>query len=195
MHEKNVVAVALILAVTAGCRSMETGTDSWNTSEALAAERIEMQVDERGKTVELEYHVAPGMVPQAVRAAMDRLHPGGSAVDAEKEYVGGKLYWEITKEIGGRAVEAMFQPDGTLYREEVEVSASEIPNAVQEAVRARLRGQVTKWEAIRDGERRVTEYHAKGTRDGKNYKVIAGLDGSVLAMVREVPAEIEVPVE
>jgi len=195
MHAKNVAVVVLVLALTAGCRTTKSRAGAWDGAEALAAEKIEMQVDEHGRTVELEYHVAPSVVPQAVHAAMDRLHPGGSVVDAEREYVGGQLYWELTKEIGGREVEAMFRPDGTLYREEIEVSASEIPSAVQEAVRARLRGQVTKWEAIRDAERRVIEYHAKGTRDGKSYKVIAGLDGNVLGMVREVPAEIEVPVE
>lgn len=163
--------------------------------EGLAAESVELQVDEDGNALQIEYHVDPSVVPAAVRAAMDELHPGGRAIGAEKEYVGATLYWEVTKEIGGREVEAMFQPDGTLHSEELAVSASAVPPAVQAAVAKRMSAEVAQWEEIRDESRTLVEYHAKLSTGGKKYKLRVSPGGEILGVVREVPAEIEMPVE
>lgn len=175
-------------AMLASCGSVELRSE-----EALIAESVELQVDASGKILEVEYHVTPEMVPQPVRDAMDKLHPGGRASGAEKEYVGSTLYWELTKTIDGRAVEAMFLPDGTLHQEEVEIPASEVPQAAQTTARNKLGGNVEKWEVVRDMQRTPFEYHAKGTRNGKKYKLMIGSGGELLGSVREVPAEIEVP--
>jgi len=180
--------LALVLAAAGA------SPDRWRADEALAADRLELQVDEHGRAVEYEYHIAPDAVPGAVHAAMDRLHPGGVATAAEKEYHGSELYWELSKEVDGLEVEAMFLPDGTLHSEEVEVAASTVPSAVAAAVAAELDGDVTKWEEIRDADRALVEYHAKVASSGRAYKVRVSLDGRVLAVVRELVAEIEVPV-
>jgi hypothetical protein len=167
----------------------------WRTSEALDAEKIEVQVDSEGRPLEVEHHVDPRSVPAPVREAMDALYPGGRAVGAEKEYVGSSLFWELTKEIDGREVEAMFLPDGTLHAEEVEVSAGSVPDAVKAAVAEHMSGELTKWEEIRDGDRQLVEYHAKLTSNGRSYKLLVAPGGEVLGVFREIPAEIEVPVE
>lgn len=184
------VAALSLITMAAACRSAV----GWDNREALASESIEVQLDEDARPLEVEYHVSPERVPASVRAAMDELHAGGQIVAAEKEYVGSDLYWELTKEIDGREVEAMFRPDGTLHSEEVEVSAGDVPQVVQESVRARMAGTVTKWEEIRDGQRNLVEYHAKVAKDGAKYKVIVTTDGAVIGVLREIPAEIEVPV-
>lgn len=173
----------------AGCHSVP----GWSNAEALHADSVEMQLDASGQPLEIEYHVAPDQVPPKVHAAMDALHPGGRATAAEKEFVGETLYWELTKEVDGREVEAMFRPDGTLHSEELEVSEADVPPAVVAAVRARLAGTVTKWEQIRDGQRRLVEYHAKLAVGDRKYKVIASTSGQILRVVREVPAELEIP--
>jgi len=167
----------------------------WRASEASAAEKIEVQFDATGRRTEVEYHILPEAVPAEVRAAMDALHPGGAAIAAEREYDGSTLYWELTKEIEGREVEAMFHPDGRLHSEEVEVDPSSVPSGVRDALKRRIDGQVAKWEEIRDEERQLVEYHAKTELDRKHYKVILDPGGAVRAVFREVPAEIEVPVD
>lgn len=173
----------------AGCQAVP----GWSNAEALHADSLEMQLDDTGRPLEIEYHVPPGDVPPDVRAAMDALHPGGRATAAEKEYVGGTLFWEVTKEIDGREVEAMFRPDGALHSEEIEVPEGDVPPAVVAAVHARLAGTITKWEEIRDGQRRLVEYHAKLSAGDRKYKVVASTQGSVLRVVREIPAELEIP--
>ena len=190
MKEMQLGTVALLVATLTGACVTE---GRWDNAEALAADSVEVQIDDSGRPIEVEYHVAPDAVPAVVHESMDQLHPGGRAVAAEKEYVGSTLYWELTKEIGGREVEAMFHPDGRLHSEEVEVAQAGVPDVVQKAALARLDGQITKLEEIRGSERQLLEYHAKITADGMKYKVRVTADGTVLGVVREVPAEIEVP--
>lgn len=179
------------LLLVAACRS---GGAKWNNADALAAQKLEVQVDGKGHYTEVEYHVSPDVVPQAVRAAMDKLHPGGAFTDAEKEWNEGKLYWELSRKVSGLEVEAMFEPDGTLFQEEIEVPANKVPPAVQDAVSRRLAGAKThKWEEIRDAKRNLVEYHAKAKRGNHSYKVMVGTNAKVTGVVREIPAEIEVP--
>jgi hypothetical protein len=59
----------------------------------------------------------------------------------------------------------------------------------------RMSGNVDKYEEIRDAERELVEYHVKLTAEGKRYKLRVSPGGEVLGVAREVPAEIEVPVE
>ena len=166
-----------------------------DTGDALAAESIELQVTAAGNMGEIEYHIDPMAVPAAVRTAMDELHPGGAYTAAEKEVNDGVLYYELSRTAGGMEVEAMFTPDGRLHSEEVEVAGTAVPEVVRTtAMDARSGAMVTKWEEIRDGDRRVFEYHVKMTSGGKNWKVMVAPSGTLLAIYREIPAEIEVPV-
>jgi len=190
MNER-ICALGSCLLLLASCASHT----EWRSEDGLAARKIEVQVDRDGRPLELEYHMAPSAVPASIHQAMDRLHPGGLAVDAEKEYVGSELFWELTKEIDGREIEAMFHADGTLHSEEIEVDGSDVPANVREAVSQRMPGQVTKYEEIRDGERRLVEYHVKVQSNDMNWKIRVSTGGKVVGIVREVPAEIEVPAD
>jgi hypothetical protein len=179
-----------VAAIAQGCAAAPI----LDAEAAANAESIELLLDANSGFVEVEYHVSPDQVPAPVLAAMDALHPGGKATAAERELVGTTLYWEVTKRANGREVEAMFLPDGTLYQQEIEIAATDVPEEVRAAFRDRMGVPAGKWEEIRDGAGARTEFHAKARKDDKAYKVVIGLDGTVLAVFREVPAEIEVPV-
>lgn len=167
-----------------------------NRKDALAARSIEMQVTAEGGLGEIEYHIDPSAVPGAVRDAMDLLHPGGPFTAAEKEVNDGVLYYELTREVGGMEVEAMFTPEGRLHSEEIEVAEAAVPEPVRARARNARRGAtVTKWEEIRDGDHRLFQYHVKMTSDGMNWKVMIAPDGALDAIYREIPSEIEVPVK
>lgn len=167
----------------------------WDAADAAAAAKIEVQVDEGGAYKEVEFHVAPDAVPEAVRKAMDALHPGGEYTDAEKERAGGVLYWELCREVDGYDVEAMFTEEGKLHSEEIEVGEEAVPDAVREIVAKTWPDSVPdSFEEIKDGDRKLVEYHVKIQADNKNFKVTISPAGKLLRMVREVPAEIEVPV-
>ena len=188
-HRLALPGIAALPPLLFSCAS----STAWNFDDGLAADSIELQVGADGGTREIEYHVPATAVPAAVLDAMDRLYPAGTAAGAEKEYVRGTLYWEVKKQIGGLAVEAMFRPDGTLHSEEIEVAAEKVPQAVRDALAGRYEGELKSWEEVRDAQRAVVEYHAKLRRDGRDYKVLLSPTGQHLGAFREVVAEIELP--
>ncbi|MEZ6005893.1 MAG: hypothetical protein R3F17_00130 [Planctomycetota bacterium] len=189
MKHNSLLLLPLLLASCASTPSL------WDNGQALSAETLEVQVDTQGRFTEVEYHISPAAVPKAVHNAMNKLHPGGGATGAEREYVDGKLCWELTKTIDGREIEAMFWPDGTLHSEEIQIAATDVPTVVVETLDASQAGDVTSWESIAGNQQVITEYHAKVHHEGRKYKVAIAADGRLLSIVREVVAEIEVPVK
>jgi hypothetical protein len=188
---KRILGISALLALPA-CQSGAT----WDNDSAASARMLEVQVNSAGRHSEVEYHIAPAEVPEAVQRAMNQLHPGGPFEDAERESHGGKTYYELSRKVGGMDVEAMFTPDGALFEEEIQVGVTKVPEAVQAAVRAAYPGgQATKWEEIRNSQREVYEYHVKLTQGGNKYKLMIARDGKHLSTHREVPAEIEVKVK
>lgn len=170
------------------------GGTRWSNEDALKAKKIEMSMSAAGKPMEIEFHISPAQVPQVVREAMDKLHPGGPFTGAEREWNKGKLYYELTREVKGMEVEAMFTPEGELFQQEISVPQAKVPAGVQTAARAALSGgKVRAWEEIRDANNALLEYHVKMARGGKNYKLMITTDGRVMSVYREVPSEIEVP--
>lgn len=181
----------LLLALFTSCAS----GPEWRVEDGIDAVKIELQLDAAGDMQEIEYHVLPHTVPQAVRDAMEKLQPGGRVTGAEKEYLGNTIYWEVAKEIDGFAVEAMFHEDGTLHAEEVQIASTSVPSEVRTAAARRLEGPVSTWEEVRNHRRKLVEYHAKGSVGERHFKVVLTPAGEVKGVFREVEAEIELPVQ
>jgi hypothetical protein len=187
------IATSVLAAVLAAILLPACQSPGWKTDDALAADSLELVMDDLGMAADVEYHIPPEDVPAVVRQAMDRLHPGGPFTGAEKEYEGGLLYYELTREVDGMDIEAMFFPDGRLHSEEIEVPESTVPAVVREAAQNAIPGSTIRmYEEIRDSNRALYEYHVKSTRGGMNYKVMLGTTGQLLAIYREIEAEIEV---
>ena len=164
--------------------------------DALDAVALELRMNGDGSLHEIEYHIAPSDVPAPVWAAMNELHPGGPFTGAGREYHGDRVYYEVTRMVGGLEVEAMFEPDGTLHSEKVEIPGSKAPEAVHAAIAAAFpTARVTKFEEIHDGARSLVEYHVKLAVGDMAYKVMLSPTGAHLATFREIVAEIEVPVD
>ena len=178
-------------ALAAACQTSPAGID---VAEARRANKVEIQFDRDGSMTEVEYHVPPGEIPEGVREAMDRLHPGGPFTDAEREMHDGQMLYELSRTVDGLEVEAMFDANGALRSEEVEVRAEAVPEGVRAAVRDRFPGGVVdKYEEIRDGSRRLVEYHVKVDVSGVRHKLILSTSGAVRGDFLEIEAEVEVP--
>ncbi|HGY92225.1 MAG TPA: hypothetical protein ENK43_13735 [Planctomycetes bacterium] len=171
-----------------------TSDPVWTNRDLLESNSAEIAIDHQGRIRNIEYHIEPGAVPQAVRDAMDALHPGGAYVGAEKEVTEERILFELTRRVEGREVEALFTQTGQLVSEEIQVSADHVPSAVKASVAATLPGgEVTSWEEIRDGARRLTAYHVKVHSQGRHYKMALTPSGGLNALIVELPAELEVP--
>ena len=94
--------------------------------------------------------------------------------------------------MGGRAIQAVIGEDGRLLETEEPISLVDAPASVIAAsmvlLPASTLASVDRVEGP-DGIR----YHVKRVRDGARYKVVLRADGTVLRAVREIPAEIEIP--
>lgn len=187
---KTLIPALALSLLAAGC-----ATPVLNTTDALAANKIEMSLTADGRPGETEFHISPDDVPDAVRSAMDALHPGDAFTGAEREVNNGILYFELSRVVDGMEVEAMFLPDGTLHNQEIQVAEDKVPEAVQAAAKSAVDGATVKhWEEIHDSTS-LFEYHVKLSAGEKHYKVVITTAGKLVQVWREIPAEIEVLVK
>ncbi len=187
---RNSIICCLVALSVMSC----TSDPVWTNRDLLASNSAEIAIDHQGRVTSIEYHIDPGAAPRTVRDAMDALHPGGEYVGAEKEVTGDRVLFELTRRVEGLEVEALFTREGQLVSEEIQVAAASVPSAVKASVAATLPGgEVTSWEEIRDGARRLTAYHVKVRSEGRHYKMDLSPAGGLNALIVELPAELEVP--
>jgi hypothetical protein len=193
-HEAGHGAALLRLTGTAATLAPCSSTPGIDVGEARGARLVEVQLDAGGSLAEVEHHIAPGEIPAAVRAAMDRLRSGGTYTDAERAMHAGEMLLELSRTVNGLEVEARFSAPGELRSEGIQVRSEALPAAVREAVGARLPGQtVKKYEEIRDGSRTLVEYHVKLEAGGARHKLMLSPAGELLGHYLELEAELEVP--
>jgi hypothetical protein len=163
---------------------------------AARSDSLEFLTDEDGYVSRLEYHIAPGETPPAVRAAMDRMHPGDPYTGAQIEVHGRQLLYELSRTVDGLAVAAVFRPDGTLVNEELQIPEERAPESVREIIAERFPGAaVPRYDEVRDGQRAVRAYHVRLRHGARDYKLVIAPDGVLLQALLEVDAEVVVPVE
>ena len=182
-----ILVPAILLA---GC-----ATTSFDADAAATANSLEFRILEDGSVAEIEYHVGVERVPPAVHAGWKRLYGEVAPTAAEMEVADGESFYELAASMGGRKVEAMFRPDGALHELEIEVPVDEVPERVRAAVAAAYpNGALKAWEVIQDAGQQPVSWHAKLTDGGRELKLNVTPAGMIDKVLREMAAEIEVPV-
>jgi len=186
---------ALTSLVVAGCASAGFPASIGDDVDLLGPDgTIEVSLGSGGRIEEVEFHVPAAMVPAHIRSAAEREIGPGPIVGAEKEYIAGRLHWEVTKEVGGFEHEVLFDETGRPVVWEVQVDPTKAPSAVIGASEEAVGGSLHAVEEIRDASKVLTQYHVK-RRDGSlRWKLVLSPRGEVLRVLRETQAEIEVPV-
>lgn len=153
---------------------------------------VEIELDRDGTYRDLEAEIAVERVPAPVVSALVAAFPGARITGAEREWQDGAWTFELAFRVGGRAIQAVIGEDGRLLETEEPIPLVEAPASVVAAsmvlLPASTLASVDRVEGP-DGVR----YHLKRVRDGARYKVVLRADGTVLRAVREIPAEIEIP--
>ena len=163
---------------------------------AQTADALDFLVDDDGAVARLEYTIAAGDTPPAVRAAMDRLHPGNPYTSAQIEIHGRQILYQLSRTVDALRVSAVFRADGTLVNEELEVPEEAAPEPVRETVAERFPGAgVAEYEEVRDGLRAVRAYHVRLMVGTQRWKLVVAPDGVVLQGLLEVDAKVAVPVD
>jgi len=197
MKLEAVLIVAAALALATGCASsppFHSATE--DVAMVPASGTVEFAIAECGSVTEVEYHITKEALPEKVKAAADEMFPGSIIVDAEKEYQGDELFYEVTKKKGAQEFEVMMTPKGKPYRMEIEAKPTEVPAEILAAAdKAVPGGMRKKVEKILDGEENLLEYHIKKEVKGIKYKILVTTEGEVHAVYRETLAEIEIPLK
>lgn len=155
---------------------------------------IEFGIDKSGGVMEVEFHTKAERLPPDILVAAEREIPGGTILDCEKEWCGRKVRWEVTKKVGGKEMEVLFDEKCNVVSWEIEVDAREVPANVLATADGAAPGTRKKVEEIRDGKKKLLAYHMKKEDRGIRYKIAVSPDGKLKGVWRETNAEIEVPV-
>jgi len=192
------IAGVIILASFVGCagiggKSVSKGIASLAQDTKMGGE-LAFEIDENGKIIGMDAEVDPSMVPQVCREAADRHYPGGRVTGAEKEWNGGKIYWEVVKDINGQRVEILMNKDGSLAGHEMALRTNEVPADVVAAARAAVpNGRLVVVERVTGPEaKKGEEYHVKMDVSGEQLRVGVG-GGKVIRVVRKIKADFRVP--
>ncbi|MCR9243509.1 MAG: hypothetical protein NXI31_00650 [bacterium] len=192
MHHRNLSCglLASSFVFATACQGLQVD-NAW----ALRSSKLETSVDGDGAVTEIEYHIAPNLVPTAVRGAMSELYPDVTFERAEYEVRSGETLYELVTAVEGRSVNAMFHEDGRLHTLEVEIDPESEPAITRTVMRAWPGCTIEAVEQVRDGEQLIVGYHVDITSRERAIKVTVDRSGQVTAAVREIAAEVEVPID
>lgn len=153
---------------------------------------MELELERDGTFLELEADVPVDRVPATLMDAFRTAFPDGRPTGAEREVQDGVWTWEVKFVSGGRAMEVVLDEGARILEVERELTTAEAPAAVLSASEAAIPGSVfVSVESIEAAG--GTTYHVKRTRGEARFKVVLAPDGAVLRKVREVVAELEIP--
>ena len=116
----------------------------------------------------------PGPVQDTVREYTKDL----KVIEIAEETEGGETLYEVEVRVDGKARDIVFDAEGTVVEDEMEVNLASIPDAARAALKkAADGGEIKKVEAVtKDG---VTVYEAKIKKDGKKSEIVVGADGTI----------------
>ena len=196
------IALALCGCLTiAACSSTEGGGDYGRVGPAVVKlydmvaddGAMELEIDRNGTIFEAEADIEPASVPQRVmEAARAAAGPGAVVTGAEVEYGDRGRTWEVKFERAGVGMEFVVDATGRILEQERSLLPSEAPAAVLSNGMSAVPGTFRSIEILKIGEDMV-QYHVKTVSGSAHYKVVLDGEGNVLRAVREVRAEIEIP--
>lgn len=199
---KSIGILALVAAILAGgCQSLTAGPEDGKIPmiivemSALAGpgEVVEIEAAADGTLLEVEAGIPVSQVPQHILDAAGRRLPGAAVIGAEVEWVGGRRAYEVKMASEGLDHEFVYLENGFLVETEEEIRVADAPAGLVDTALRMVPGSALKSveKVTRDG---VPAYHVKVTKGPDTFKTVLSPDGKVLRHVREVKAELEIPI-
>ena len=119
-------------------------------------------------------------LPAAVTKAVKAKFPGATLKEAAKEVEDGVTTYEVSLDDKGTAVDVVLKPDGEVVVVETAIAASDLPEPVARAVKAKYpEAKIKKAERLE--EKGETTYEVLlETAPGKSTEVVLAKDGKIL---------------
>ena len=164
----------------------------WKALASPSARKAALWTGTDGQLLRYTVHVDRAALPDWIHAMADERLGKGEDVDYEVElYPDGRQVYEIYRTIGGLEKQLSATAERRVYYIGVEQPPDKLPEAVTSALRDQKGLKVEKC-VLKEGPD-VAEYHLKATRDGVPCRLRVSKAGTLIAVQRRVPAEIEVP--
>ena len=154
-----------------------------------------MEVDAHGALFRLEAEIDPAQLPKACAEAAEKAAPGGSVTRVLKDWIEGRAYFEVVKEIDGLRREVLMTPEGRVVGGETVLKADGVPAGVLAAAALAVPGgEVQVVEAITGPEALgASEHHVKTKVQGEVLRVSVLPGDRVGRVLRKIAAEVKVP--
>lgn len=160
----------------------------------VAGGEFGMEIAADGSLGRLESQVALDSVPKACLDAAAKHAGGGTTVRADKQWVAGNVFWQVTHDVGGLRHETLMKADGTVVGSEVAVNPAACAQGMLDASEKAAPGselvaveRVTGPEALGG-----TEWHVKRKLAGEVLRISVLEDGSIGRVYRKIPSELKI---
>lgn len=154
---------------------------------------VELGAD--GAPYRLESQVALDAVPKPCVEAAAKHAGGGTAVRADRQWVAGEVFWQVTHDVAGLRHETLMKADGTVVGSEVAVKPEACAKGILDASEKAAPGselvaveRITGPEALGG-----TEWHVKRKLNGEVVRISVLDDGTVGRVYRKLPGELKIP--
>jgi hypothetical protein len=154
-----------------------------------------IEIKDDGSVGRLESQVALSDVPKPCLEAADKHAGGGKATRADKEWIDGETYWQVTHEVDGLRHETLMKPDGTVVGSEVVTKPEAVADGVLAAAEKAAPGselvvveRITGPEALGGAE-----WHVKRKLEGEVLRISVLDDLSIGRVYRKLMGETKVP--
>lgn len=137
-----------------------------------------------------EKDLAAGKIPQAVHQAFQKAYPAAKDAMYSEETKDGKATYEVKFKDNGKEIEATYSADGALVKTEEAIKASELPEAVLNAVKkAHPHAIVKEAEKVLKPDGTVAGYEAEIADGKKELEIKFDADGKMLKTEAEAEKE------
>jgi len=134
---------------------------------------------------EQERQVTEKEVPTAVLQVFNNAYPGATIKEYAEEKEDGQTFYEVSGEFEGRKIDAVYNPDGTIFAIEEVIPAEELPDVIHQAIAREFQQfSINLAEKIEKEGKQFFEVKLLNTKDQKKYELLFTTDGKLVEKER-----------
>lgn len=156
--------------------------------------RLRLALDDDENLLLIKFEVDADRIPERVRNAARALYPDCTFVKGTiKQYFEPyERRYDLTLRAGGKEYQPTFDEALRVTLTELTITLEELPPAVRATFDRTIPGRYSSVKRHLAPDGSTLKYGVLKEHEGRNYKVQAAPDGTMLLLRRKMPAEIEV---
>ncbi|KAA3610617.1 MAG: hypothetical protein DWQ05_21610 [Calditrichaeota bacterium] len=129
-------------------------------------------------------------MPKVVLYVFNKTYPTAIVFEYAEEIKDNHKYYEISFEFEGRKIDAVYQPDGTVYAIEEMVDPSQLPENIKKALENEIPGfKINTAEKVDENEKHFFEVKGLDKNQSQHWEIKLSPAGSVIKKEKIDPDE------